>query len=215
MNHLMITISRQYGSNGREIGRRLAEYLDIGYYNKEIMKKIATDIKIDPSFFEEENRDDRGLFTLPRSRGSFGTMAQLSVNAKVFDMAQDLIQGIAQRESAVIVGRCADYILRDDPSLISIFCYSDFEDRVRFSIQEYGVPEKKARQIVSEKDNQRSNFYELYTNQRWGEARNYDLMINTSRVSVEEAIELISALYDQKQGVKQFKGAFPDQYLQK
>ena len=212
---ITITISRQFGSNGREIGRKLAEYLDIGYYNKEIMEKIAKDMGVSSDFFNEDNQNEDGLFSISnRKLRSFGSIAELSVNSQVFERATDLICGIAQRESSVIVGRCADYILKDNPDTISVFCFSDLEERIRFSINEYDVPAKQAKKIVQEKDMKRARFYEFHTNQKWGDAKNYSLLINTSKMSTDEVVEIIAALYDKKAGLTTFKGAFQDQYIE-
>ena len=212
---ITITISRQFGSNGREIGRKLAEYLDIGYYNKEIMEKIAKDMGVSSDFFNEDNQNEDGLYSISnRKLRSFGSIAELSVNSQVFERATDLICGIAQRESSVIVGRCADYILKDNPDTISVFCFSDLEERIRFSINEYDVPAKKAKKIVQEKDMKRARFYEFHTNQKWGDAKNYSLLINTSKMSTDEVVEIIAALYDKKAGLTTFKGAFQNQYIE-
>ena len=212
---ITITISRQFGSNGREIGRKLAEYLDIGYYNKEIMEKIAKDMGVSSDFFNEDNQNEDGLYSISnRKLRSFGSIAELSVNSQVFERATDLICGIAQRESSVIVGRCADYILKDNPDTISVFCFSDREERIRFSINEYDVPAKQAKKIVQEKDMKRARFYEFHTNQKWGDAKNYSLLINTSKMSTDEVVEIIAALYDKKAGLTTFKGAFQDQYIE-
>lgn len=212
---ITITISRQFGSNGREIGRKLAEYLDIGYYNKEIMEKIAKDMGVSSDFFNEDNQNEDGLYSISnRKLRSFGSIAELSVNSQVFERATDLICGIAQRESSVIVGRCADYILKDNPDTISVFCFSDLEERIRFSINEYDVPAKQAKKIVQEKDMKRARFYEFHTNQKWGDAKNYSLLINTSKMSTDEVVEMIAALYDKKAGLTTFKGAFQDQYIE-
>lgn len=212
---ITITISRQFGSNGREIGRKLAEYLDIGYYNKEIMEKIAKDMGVSTDFFNEDNQNEDGLYSISnRKLRSFGSIAELSVNSQVFERATDLICGIAQRESSVIVGRCADFILKDNPDTISVFCFSDLEDRIRFSINEYNVPVKQAKKIVQEKDKKRARFYEFHTNQKWGDAKNYSLLINTSKMSTDEVVEAIAALYDKKAGITTFKGAFLDQYIE-
>ena len=212
---ITITISRQFGSNGREIGRKLAEYLDIGYYNKEIMEKIAKDMGVSSDFFNEDNQNEDGLYSISnRKLRSFGSIAELSVNSQVFERATDLICGIAQRESSVIVGRCADYILKDNPDTISVFCFSDLEERIRFSINEYDVPAKQAKKIVQEKDMKRARFYEFHTNQKWGDAKNYSLLINTSKMSTDEVVEIIAALYDKKAGLTTFKGAFQDQYIE-
>ena len=212
---ITITISRQFGSNGREIGRKLAEYLDIGYYNKEIMEKIAKDMGVSSDFFNEDNQNEDGLYSISnRKLRSFGSIAELSVNSQVFERATDLICGIAQRESSVVVGRCADYILKDNPDTISVFCFSDLEERIRFSINEYDVPAKQAKKIVQEKDMKSARFYEFHTNQKWGDAKNYSLLINTSKMSTDEVVEIIAALYDKKAGLTTFKGAFQDQYIE-
>lgn len=210
--HVIITISRQFGSNGREIGRQLAEYLDIGYYNKEIMEVIANDFGIDPDFFREENRNEQGLFSVA-GRHKLSAITELSVNSEVYEKACDLIQGISQRESAVIVGRCADYILKDHPNTIKLFIYSDLETRINWSISEYKVPARKARKFVHDKDERRAGFYEFYTGQKWGASSNYDMMINTSSMKTDDIIKMLSELYDIKTGTKTLKGAYINQYL--
>ena len=112
----------------------------------------------------------------------------------------------------IIIGRCADYVLKDNPDVISVFCYSDVEERIQWSIDEYQVPAKQAKKIVQEKDAQRSRFYEFYTNQKWGNPRNYTLMINTSKMSTEETVQLLASFYDAKKGILTFKNAFENQY---
>lgn len=210
--NVIITISRQFGSNGREIGRQLAEYLDIGYYNKEIMEVIANDFGIDPDFFREENRNEQGLFSVA-GRHKLSAITELSVNSEVYEKACELIQGISQRESAVIVGRCADYILKDHPNTIKLFIYSDLEIRINWSISEYKVPARKARKFVHDKDERRAGFYEFYTGQKWGASSNYDMMINTSSMKTDDIIKMLSELYDIKTGTKTLKGAYINQYL--
>ncbi|MBQ0065622.1 MAG: cytidylate kinase-like family protein, partial [Firmicutes bacterium] len=213
--HTIITISRQYGSQGQEIGRMLAEYLDIGYYNKKIMGVIANMMNISPEFFDDKNVNDLGLYNI-ESKGffGFGRMAELSINTDVFEKASELIREISYREDAVIVGRCADYILEDNPNLISVFVYSNFEDRVRWSIEATGASDKKTRKRLIDHDEKRAKFYQFYTNRDWGNAANYNIMINTSRVSVKEAVELLAILYDEKKGHTSLKGGFVDQYIQ-
>ena len=210
--HVIITISRQLGSNGREIGRQLAEYLDIGYYNKEIMELIANDFGINPDFFREENRNEQGLFSVA-GRHKISAITELSINSEVYEKACELIQGISQRESAVIVGRCADYILKDHPNTIKLFIYSDLETRINWSISEYKVPARKARKFVHDKDERRAGFYEFYTGQKWGASSNYDMMINTSYMNTEEIVKMLAKLYDIKIGTTSIKGAYMNQYL--
>ncbi len=193
--NVVITISRQYGSNGQEIGRKLAERLNISYYNKEIMTQIAKEMGLETDFFTDKNE----MMTF-ESRGMFGmkNMMELSVNSKVHEKAQEFIQAIANQESAVIVGRCADYFLKDYENVISIFFYSDIEQRIKWSIQEYNVPVKQAKKIIEQKDKQRSLFYEFYTNQKWSDPKNYTLMINTSKMKTDEIVELLVSYYNQK-----------------
>ena len=210
--HVIITISRQFGSNGREIGRQLAEYLDIGYYNKEIMELIANDFGINPDFFREENRNEQGLFSVA-GRHKISAITELSINSEVYEKDCELIQGISQRESAVIVGRCADYILKDHPNTIKLFIYSDLETRINWSISEYKVPARKARKFVHDKDERRAGFYEFYTGQKWGASSNYDMMINTSYMNTEEIVKMLAKLYDIKIGTTSIKGAYMNQYL--
>lgn len=210
--NVIITISRQFGSNGREIGRQLAEYLDIGYYNKEIMELIANDFGINPDFFREENRNEQGLFSVA-GRHKISAITELSINSEVYEKACELIQGISQRESAVIVGRCADYILKDHPNTIKLFIYSDLETRINWSISEYKVPARKARKFVHDKDERRAGFYEFYTGQKWGASSNYDMMINTSYMNTEEIVKMLAKLYDIKIGTTSIKGAYMNQYL--
>ena len=210
--HVIITISRQFGSNGREIGRQLAEYLDIGYYNKEILELIANDFGINPDFFREENRNEQGLFSVA-GRHKISAITELSINSEVYEKACELIQGISQRESAVIVGRCADYILKDHPNTIKLFIYSDLETRINWSISEYKVPARKARKFVHDKDERRAGFYEFYTGQKWGASSNYDMMINTSYMNTEEIVKMLAKLYDIKIGTTSIKGAYMNQYL--
>ena len=210
--HVIITISRQFGSNGREIGRQLAEYLDIGYYNKEILELIANDFGINPDFFREENRNEQGLFSVAGSH-KISAITELSINSEVYEKACELIQGISQRESAVIVGRCADYILKDHPNTIKLFIYSDLETRINWSISEYKVPARKARKFVHDKDERRAGFYEFYTGQKWGASSNYDMMINTSYMNTEEIVKMLAKLYDIKIGTTSIKGAYMNQYL--
>lgn len=213
--HVIITISRKYGSNGREIGRQLAEYLDIGYYDKDIMEMIAKEVGISPEFFNDENLNEEGFYTLSRHL-HFGltNLSELSMNAAVFDKAKEMIKEIAKRENAVIVGRCANYILENDNDCISVYCYCDEEDRYQRVIHDYEIPEKEAKKKIAEMDQRRAKFYEYHTQKKWGDPKDFDVMINTSRVTCEEVVKMLAGIYDQKIGYETLKGAYTDQYIQ-
>ena len=192
---ITITISRQFGTNGREIGRILAEELNIAYYNKEIMYQIAKDLNMDPSFFEEENKNDAGFYAISNRNFALANMTELSLNAQLYNKSSEFIQSIAKKESSVIIGRCSDYILKDMKNVIRVFCYCDLETRIKVAINEYGLKGRKVKKFVETQDQRRAGFYEFYTNQKWGESSNYDLMINTAHVSCKEAVEMIKTIY--------------------
>lgn len=196
---ITITLSRQFGTNGREIGRILAEELNIAYYNKEIMYQIAKDLNMDPSFFEEENKNDAGFYAISNRNFALANMTELSLNAQLYNKSSELIKLIAEKESSVIIGRCSDYILKDMDNVIRVFCYCDLETRIHVAVNEYGLKGRKIKKFVETQDQRRAGFYEFYTNQKWGKPSNYDLMINTAHVSCKEAVEMIKTIYLIKQ----------------
>ena len=216
--HTIITIGRQFGSGGREIGKRLADELGIEFYDKELLSRAAKDSKICKELFEthDEKPTNSFLYSLVMDTYSMGfasgSVNEMPLNHKIFLAQFDAIKKIAEEGPCVLVGRCADYILKNDPYVISVFFYSDIEERIKWSIEEYQVPAKQAKKIVQEKDAQRARFYEFYTNQKWGNARNYTLMINTSKMSTDEAVQLLASFYDVKKGIPTFKNAFENQY---
>ncbi len=198
---ITITISRQFGTNGREIGRILSQKLNIAYYDKEIMYKIAKDLNMDPSFFEEENKNDAGFYSISNRNFALANMTELSLNSQLYNKSSEWIQSIAKKESSVIIGRCSDYILKDMENVIRIFCYCDLETRIKVAMQDYGLKGRKIRKFVETQDQRRKGFYEFYTDQKWGVPSNYDLMINTARISLDEAVEFIMAYYQKKQSL--------------
>ena len=212
----VITIGREFGSGGREIGRRIAEKLQIAYYDQEIVTEIAKRTKLSEEYVERIT-EDRPYMSYPIHVGTsfymgYYAYTEIDRSLSVFAEQHSIILELADRSDCVIVGRCADYILKDNPDVISVFCYSDVEERIQWSIDEYQVPAKQAKKIVQEKDAQRSRFYEFYTNQKWGNPRNYTLMINTSKMSTEETVQLLASFYDAKKGILTFKNAFENQY---
>ena len=178
------------------------------------MKQISDDLGIQPEFFEEKNLNDAGFLTMTRSALGLSSITEFSVSSQFYERGKELIESIARTESAVIIGRCSDYILKENLNCIRVFIYKDYQDRIQWAKNEYHIPEKKVERFVQTKDSKRSGFYEYYTSQKWGDPQNYDVMINMSRMSVNEAVELLASLYDQKMGVSSFKGVFSDQYIQ-
>ena len=153
----VITIGREFGSGGHEIGMKLAEKLGIKCYDKELLELAAKESGLCEELFasQDEKPTNSFLYSLVMDTYSLGytnSYVDMPINHKVFLAQFDAIKKLAERESCVIVGRCADYILKDNPDVISVFCYSDVEERIQWSIDEYQVPAKQAKKIVQEKE---------------------------------------------------------------
>ena len=198
--NVIITISRQFGSNGREIARKLAEYLDISYYNKQILEKIAVNMGVCADFFKDQKQDANGLFTI-ESKGLLGlrNITELSVNTQIYDMASDFIQKISQREDAVIVGRCADYALEDNPYAVSVFIKASLDERVQRIKRIYELNDSKAADLIQKTDKRRASYYNYYSSKKWGEAKSYNLCIDSGLVGIDGAIDMILKFIELKE----------------
>ena len=172
--NLIITISRQYGSGGREIGRRLAERLGIPYYDKELIILAAERSGYARSLFEEADQkaSNSMIFSLMRA-GSMVNSYDLPLNDKIYLIQSGVIQQVARQGSCVIVGRCADYILQGREDCFHVFITGALPDRANRVIAEHGVAVDAARSHVKERDRKRSSYYRHITDQAWGMATNY------------------------------------------
>ncbi len=190
---IIITISRQYGSAGRIIGQRLAAELDISFYDREFLEDITKKLGVSSDFFKEDNRGEDGMYNVSRTRlNPLSTVTSLSVNLEVYESAASLIRSIARRESAVIVGRCADYVLKDEKNVLSLFLYAEKQDRIRRGIELYHIDAKHAQETMERFDRKRARFYEYYTDRKWGALSNYDMMINTSRMGIDQCVRFLA-----------------------
>lgn len=190
---IIITISRQYGSAGRIIGQRLAAELDISFYDREFLEDITKKLGVSSDFFKEDNRGEDGMYNVSRTRlNPLSTVMSLSVNLEVYESAASLIRSIARRESAVIVGRCADYVLKDEKNVLSLFLYAEKQDRIRRGIELYHIDAKHAQETMERFDRKRARFYEYYTDRKWGALSNYDMMINTSRMGIDQCVRFLA-----------------------
>lgn len=190
---IIITISRQYGSAGRIIGQRLAAELDISFYDREFLEDITKKLGVSSDFFKEDNRGEDGMYNVSRTRlNPLSTVTSLSVNLEVYESAASLIRSIARRESAVIVGRCADYVLKDEKNVLSLFLYAEKQDRIRRGIELYHIDAKHAQETMERFDRKRARFYEYYTDRKWGALSNYDMMINTSRIGIDQCVRFLA-----------------------
>ena len=195
----IITITRQYGSGGHEIGEALAKKLGIGFYDKELISLAAKESGIAPEIFEnvDEIASNSLLYSLSVGLYNYGngfssTMGDLPVNDKLYLLQHRIIKEKAENEYFVIVGRCADYILRNNPDVIKIFIYADIESRIRRAVDRHDIERVRAKQAVIKADKNRANYYSFYSGQKWGQADHFDLCLNSTNLSTDQAVEIIS-----------------------
>lgn len=194
----VITIGRQFGSGGREIGEKLAEHFGIKCYDKELLSRSAKE----SGFCEEmiQNHDERPtnsfLYNLVMDTYSFGyntsSFIDMPISHKVFLAQFDTIKKIADEGPCIIVGRCADYALADYKNCIHLFIYGSETDKVNRIMQKYDLSEGKARDMIVKKDKQRQSYYNYYSSKKWGRADSYDLCINSSVLGIEGTVKLIT-----------------------
>ena len=184
----IITIGREYGSGGRFIGRMVAEKLGISFYDNELLAKAAEDSGLSETVFKHYDEKKEGFLGANIGLYSY----DMSLGQKVFLAQFEAIKRIALNESCVIVGRCADYVLKDMDNVVSIFICAPMEDKVKRSVQYYNLPEAKASQIIDKKNRSRKGYYNFYTDREWGKANNYDLCIN-SKIGIDETVNAIVA----------------------
>lgn len=191
----LVTISREYGSGGRKIGKILAEKLGVPLYDKEIIDLAVEKSGLSREIIETAELRAKSSFSYSlASAMSFGdgyVGDNVSLNEKLFITQVDVINQIASTGEGVIIGRCADYILREISGVTNIFIHAETEDRIKRSIDEYGVDPDKAKNVVQTYDKARANYYNYHTCQKWGEYSNYNLSINSSYITEEEAANLI------------------------
>ena len=192
---LIITIARQYGSGGREIGEKVAQALKIPLYDKEIVKDAAaaSDLHVEIVKKREETAANSLLYTLAMGSNVFGaSMAfgyKMPLNDKLFILQSDIIKNYAQAGSCVIIGRCGDYVLRDERNLLRVFVFGDFDHRKERVLQRH--PDVKATQVVdiiNKTDKRRASYYNFYTGQKWGKYDNYDLTVNSSTLGIDGVV---------------------------
>ena len=198
MGHKVYTIGREFGSMGLLVGQKLAERLGIKYYDKELLQQAAKDSGFCEEIFEnhDEKPSNSFLYSLVMDTYSAGNYTStpfldMPLNHKVFLAQFDTIKKIAENESCVIVGRCADYALANHPDVINVFVRADLEDRIKIISKRLDLTENKAKDLIIKNDKQRASYYNYYTSKKWGETSSYDLSINTSKISVDNAVDLI------------------------
>ena len=195
--HTIITIGRQFGSGGREIGKRLADELGIEFYDKELLSRAAKDSKICKELFEthDEKPTSSFLYSLVMDTYSLGytnsAYMDMPINHKIFLAQFDTIKQLASEESCVIIGRCADYALAEVPNVVSVFITADEDVKIRTLMERHQISEAQARDVMIKTDKKRASYYNYYSSKRWGDSKSYDLCINSSKTGADGAIKVI------------------------
>ena len=186
---MIITIGRQHGSSGREIARLLAEKLNYKCYDKEIVDEAANHSDFSRDLIDAFDEKRMSAFIL--HAGGYGLNENFRLNMQVVSAQFEAMRNIAEKGNCIFVGRCADYILRDHDDLISVFILGDMDERLKCLERRQGLDEVEARKKIKEVDKDRSGFYRYYSDQTWGDAQNYDMCINSSKLGVEGTVQVI------------------------
>ncbi|MDO4552046.1 MAG: cytidylate kinase-like family protein [Bacillota bacterium] len=192
----IITIARQYGSGGRHIGRLLAQSLGCPFYDKDLIRLAAEESGISSQLFLEADEKAAGSFwnNLAANAHSYGaraSAADMSLNDRLFIIQSNIIKEVAEKGPCVIVGRCGDYVLRDHPRAVHIFIHGSEKDREARLVRFYGVKAEDAADVMHKMDKKRASYYNYYTGQKWGQAENYHLSVNSSILGVENTAEIL------------------------
>ncbi|CRZ35516.1 cytidylate kinase [Herbinix hemicellulosilytica] len=194
----IITISRQYGSGGREIGEKLAKKFGVPFYDREIITRAAKESGFSEAFFEnaEKKATNSLLYTIAMGMNAYGNQdigfINLSLDDQIYLAQSDVIRKIAGEGPCVIVGRCANYILKDRREAVHVFIWADLAYRKERAINLYGMPKEKAEDNILKIDKQRANYYNYYTGEKWGRTENYHISVRSDYVGIDNAVEIIA-----------------------
>ncbi len=201
MKKVIITIGRQLGSGGRTVGKKLAEQLGIAYYDKELINLASKESGICGEFFEKADEKNSGSLLKALAMGFtmnnaiFQSNDYLS-NESLFRIQSDVIRKVAAEGSCVLVGRCADYILREEPDCIDVFISAAWKDRIRRAMEYNHLEEKETEEFLRKADKSRASYYNYYTDKIWGAAESYDLCINSSLYGIDRTVAFIRSFID-------------------
>ena len=188
-----ITLGRQLGSGGRQIGEKLAQQMGISFYDKELLDIASSESGLGKTFFEQFDENTRhsiwGVF--PEWGASLGNAGFYFNNEALFQIQSDVIRDLAQEKSCLFVGRCADYILNEHSNCLRIFICADMSDRIKRVEEVQNLPVNKARDFLLKMDKKRAGYYNYYTGKVWGAAESYDLCINSSILGIDTTVSFI------------------------
>ncbi len=196
MKKTIIAISRAYGAHGTVIGSKLAANLGIPLFDRKIIDLASEKSGLSPDYIGKLEENITGSFLFNLAAGSYNmhgihTGYDIPMSYTAFSAQAHVIQEIAKKGSAVIIGRCSDYLLRDDPDCVKVFLYADYDDRLRQCKEEYKLEDKAAEQQLRKLDRGRQNYYKNFTGENWGQAQGHDLSVNVSKVGVDGAVNII------------------------
>ncbi|SDB53721.1 Cytidylate kinase-like family protein [Ruminococcaceae bacterium FB2012] len=195
----IITISREFGSGGREIGKKLAEDLGIDFYDKELLEIASKESGITQELFVKHDETYTNSFLYSLVMGNYPVTPdgrinpEMPLNQKIFLAQFDTIRSLAEKGPCVIVGRCADYVLRNQDHVINFFITGNMAHKRRRILERYDIEKNKVEDFIRKTDKRRANYYNYYTDMKWGEAKNYDLCVNSSKTGIDGAVELMKA----------------------
>lgn len=196
MKHKIITISRQFGSGGRTVGKETALKLGIPCYDQELIEKIAEESGFAKEYIAEKSENVSRSSWLAAAFSNTG-MNSMSTQDYLWDAQRKCILELAQKESCVIVGRCADYILRNQADCLTVFIHADMEKRAERIVKKYGETEHSPEKRLKDKDKKRSMYYHYYTDMEWGMAKNYHISMDSGTLGIKTCVDIITKLYGQ------------------
>jgi hypothetical protein len=193
----IITIGREFGSGGREIGQKIAEKYSIPFYDKELLEEAAKSSGICEELFVRHDESCSNSFLYSLVMGTYPMTPdgrinpEMPLNHRIFLAQFETIKKLAEQSPCVIVGRCADYVLQDNPNMLSVFVTGNMFEKKRRITERYDIEKHKAEDFIRKTDKRRANYYEYYTDRKWGKASNYDFTVNSSIVGTDNAVKLI------------------------
>lgn len=198
MKNYIVTIAREYGSGGRECGKKLAELTGYKFYDKDLITLAAqkSGMSTDALNSVDEKAASSLLYTLALGSSIYNSgmgSVNLPINDKLFVVQSQIIKDIANSgEGAIIVGRCADYVLSERDNVVKVYITSDFDTRVNTVMKRHDLTQSQARDLIIKTDKRRSNYYSYYTGEKWGKADKYDVVVSTARIGIDGAAGLIA-----------------------
>ena len=193
----IITISRQYASGGREIGQKLAKHYGIPFYDNDLITLAAKESGFTERLFNdaEDKASNSLIYSIAMGLNAFGVQGYgadaMSIDDKVFLAQSDIIKKVAAEGPCVIIGRCADYVLREKRNVVNVFVWADISSRIKRAVQEYNMAQPKAEENILKVDKKRANYYNYHSDKKWGKADTYNLTIKSDDIGIDNSVECV------------------------